>query len=593
MKQLIFSIIFVFACSSGIRAQGYDEINKVAASDRAQYDEFGKAVSISGNYAIIGAYAGDGDEGGMNILPGAGCAYIFERDANGNWIERQKLVASDRATIDLFGFEVSISGNYAIVGAYQEDEDSLANNTLSLAGSAYIFERDTNGYWVEKQKIVPSDRQTNDKFGYSVSISNNYAIIGALEEDDDVNGANFLSSAGSAYIFERNSTGSWIETQKIVASDRDSNDFFSRSVSISGDEIIVGAYGDGEDILGANSMPLAGSAYIFERDVGGTWIEKQKIVPLDRDTNDYFGFTVSISEGNAIVGAYKEEEDSIGLNNFFLAGSVYIFERDSTGNWNQQQKIVASDRATNDIFGWMVSIFKDKAIVAACYEAEDANGANSLPIAGSAYIFERDISGIWNQIRKIVASDRAGSDQFGWAVSISEDNAIVGANYESEDANGANTLLYSGSAYIFGDTCFIPIVTVPTISGCDSVLYMSNTYFTDTTVTSILTSMVNGCDSSIIQPIDVVDCTGLHETADSPSFRIYPNPNNGQFEIEIFEDFRNASIVIADAIGKVIHYKAIIEKQVIVELTSLKSGIYFVRINSEKGISTRRLIIKN
>ena len=96
--------------------------------------------------------------------------------------ETQKIVASDRGASDHFGNSVSISGDYAIVGSPDEDEDASGGNTLSNAGSAYIFKRDGTS-WVQQQKIVASDRGVNDYFGWSVSISGDYAIVAARDED--------------------------------------------------------------------------------------------------------------------------------------------------------------------------------------------------------------------------------------------------------------------------------------------------------------------------------------------------------------------------------------------------------------------------
>lgn len=152
--------------------------------------------------------------------------------------QMQKIIASDRASGDVFGFAVSVSGSYAIVGAQNEAEDPSGMNTLVYAGSAYIFEKDNNGHWVQTQKIVPSDRTSNDYFGGAVSISGNRAIIGAYEKN--AIGANSFSHAGAAYIFERDGNGIWNEVKKIVASDTGATDHFGYSVSISGDRAIIG-----------------------------------------------------------------------------------------------------------------------------------------------------------------------------------------------------------------------------------------------------------------------------------------------------------------------------------------------------------------
>ena len=147
---------------------------KIVASDREASDRFGYSVAKSGNYAIVGANGEDPDASG-NVRYNAGSAYIFER-TSGTWSQKQKIVASDRQADDQFGYSVAISGNYAIVGAYGEDHDASDDNPLEKAGSAYIFER-TNGSWSQKQKIVASDREADDQFGRSVAIDGNYAIV--------------------------------------------------------------------------------------------------------------------------------------------------------------------------------------------------------------------------------------------------------------------------------------------------------------------------------------------------------------------------------------------------------------------------------
>jgi hypothetical protein len=148
---------------------------KIQAGDKATSDYFGWSVSISGDYAIVGApYE---DTGGTTD---AGAAYIYKRDpSTGVWGSEQKIQASDKQQGDEFGFSVSISGDYAIVGAYLEDTGGTTN-----AGAAYIYKRDSStGVWGSEQKIQASDKQTQDQYGHSVSISNEYAIVGAPFED--------------------------------------------------------------------------------------------------------------------------------------------------------------------------------------------------------------------------------------------------------------------------------------------------------------------------------------------------------------------------------------------------------------------------
>jgi hypothetical protein len=417
--DVVYSAVDISGSNTAIRTVILDgEQAKIQASDKQASDFFGFSVSISedGNTAIVAASHDDTTSGYNN----AGGAYIFTRSGT-TWTQQAKIQASDGRSMEYFGWSIAISGdgNTAIVGAFG-------------ANSAYIFTRSGTS-WSEQQKI----QAASDFFGRSVSMSDdgNTAIVGAPYDDTGV------TNAGSAYIFTRSGT-TWTQQQKIQASDKQADDYFGTSVSISsdGNTAIVGAYG--ED-TGATS---AGAAYIFTWS-GTTWTQQQKIQASDKQASDFFGFSVSISEdGNtAIVGAYGE--DTGGSD----AGAAYIFTRSGT-SWSEQQKIQASDKQASDQFGRSVSISDDgnTAIVGAYLEDTGATEEDTgVTDAGSAYIFTRSGT-TWTQQRKIQASDKQAYDRFGWSVAISGDGetTIVGATHE--DTVGAPTgASDTGAAYIY------------------------------------------------------------------------------------------------------------------------------------------------
>jgi hypothetical protein len=352
-----------------------------------------------------------------NVSTGRGSDLLVTRSTT--WTQQQKIWASDREANDQFGASVSISsnGSTALVGARYEDAGDLND-----AGSAYIFTR-SSGIWSEQQKITASDKAANDIFGSAVAISGdgNTAIVGAYGDD---------TQTGSAYIFT-NSGGSWSEQQKITASDKATADYFGWSVAISsdGNTALVGAYAEDPD--GAYN---AGSAYIFTRS-GGSWSEQQKITASDKALDDAFGSAVAISsDGNtALVGAWKDD-----LN----AGAAYILTR-SGSSWSEQQKLTASDRASSDNFGRGVAISGDG--TTALVGAHADNGVAGIQ-SGSAYIFTYS-GGSWGQQTKLLASDAQVYDWFGYSVSLSSDGntAIVGAHNDDIDGAYDNT----GTAYIF------------------------------------------------------------------------------------------------------------------------------------------------
>ena len=251
---------------------------------------FGMSVSISGDYAIVGA-----------PNTGKGAAYIYKFDGI-NWVNEQKIVALDGAASDGFGCSVSISGNYVIVGANGDDDAGTSS------GSAYIFKFDGTT-WDQQQKLTASDAMDDDYFGSSVSISGDFVIVGAYRNDE------VWTNAGSAYIYKFDGT-TWGSEQKLTAPDKNHNDeWFGYSVSISGDLAIVGAIYD---------ESLKGSAYFYKFN-GTTWGGAQKLTATDGVAGDQFGCSVSISGDYAIVGAY---EDQVGDVN--KAGSAYIYKFDGT-----------------------------------------------------------------------------------------------------------------------------------------------------------------------------------------------------------------------------------------------------------------------
>ncbi len=441
---LLFPLSILFFITQ-VNAQNWAQTQKIVASDREVGDNFGGSVSINGHYALVGAYYEDENTVGTDSMESAGSVYIYEKSA-GSWNEVQKIVASDRALEDHFGYDVDHDGNYAIVGAYKESDDT----TMFEAGAAYVFERDTIlNEWIEVQKLTASDREEGNWFGFSVSLSGNYAVVGAYNEHDNEAGLDSLHEAGAAYIYERNGNGTWVEVQKIVGSDRQKQDFFGYDVAIEGDKIIVGAWSQDLDAQGNNPVLHAGAVYFFKRDsVLGTWNETQKIVASDRiNDSGGLGNAVSLSGSYLVAGASNGDYDALGNNFINGAGAAYVFEYNGS-LWIEIQKVVAWDRAYFDVFGFDVSISDNHFIVGAIQENEDEFGGNTLTGAGSAYLFKRDGNGTWNLTRKIVPSDREFGDRFGH-VSIDNHTILIGAETEREDEFGGNTLWYAGSAYLF------------------------------------------------------------------------------------------------------------------------------------------------
>lgn len=381
---------------------------KLTSPDATPNDWFGTSVALCGDTAVVGA---PNDTVGANSLQGS--AWVFSR-VGSSWIGAdQQLVASDGAAGDFDGFSVAISGDTAIVGAFNDTV------TSSQQGSAYIYVR-SGMNWIQQAQLTASDSALGDFFGTSVAIFGDTAIVGA--NGDDV-GAN--NNQGSAYIFVRTGT-TWTQQAKLTASDGAGSDFFGYAVAISGDTAIVGAYGDD---ISANTD--RGSAYIFVRS-GTTWTQQAKLTASDGAANDQFGYSVALDGNSAIVGAYS---DDVGANTD--QGSAYVFVRSGT-TWSQQAKLTASDGAASDQFGYSVAISGNTVLAGA---SADTVGSNSGQ--GSAYCFTRSGS-TWTQQAKLTASDGAASDGFGGSVALSGDTAMIGAPLDNQGINADQ-----GSVYVF------------------------------------------------------------------------------------------------------------------------------------------------
>jgi hypothetical protein len=441
---------------------------KLPASDAAQGDKFGVSVAIDGDRAIVGAYYNDV---GSNEQQGA--AYVFERGGGGLWIEKKELLEGD--AYDLFGISVGISEDWAIVGA-----PGVSTNGYG-SGWAYIFVR-SGGSWTKNADLQAETPAANESFGRSVAISGDRAIIGAYEADlargsayvfeRDADGAWTApqkivtpeggsisvaisgdraivgaplanSGRGVAYVFERNVGGTWDQAEVLSASDGSDDDKFGWSVAISGDRAIIGAHGDDS---------YRGSAYVFERDAGGAWTALQKLVAPDGEGSDFFGISVAISGDCAIIGAIGDDS---------LQGAAYVFERDAGGMWTPTQKLVAADGegggVLGDYFGQSVAVSGGTAMVGAYND--DVGASNQQ---GSVYVVElagmaQDVSATDGSLKsrvRVTWKDRSPNEQ---GFRVYRDGEPLGSQiapnvevYEDFDAEPGRTYQY-GVATIKND----------------------------------------------------------------------------------------------------------------------------------------------
>ncbi|MEM7659017.1 MAG: FG-GAP repeat protein [Bacteroidota bacterium] len=193
-----------------------------------------------------------------------------------DFAEIDKLVASDSEAGGNFGQAVAIETPWLLIGAPGETEDVIGANSLPQAGAAYFYRLDSiSGEWQEFQKVVPQDREDGDRFGSAVAIQDSMALISAIWEDDGLPGDTALGQAGAVYVFRLHPNGVWQQHQKLVPSDRKGYDYFGCALAMDGPYAVIGAYGRDPGGIGQAEAVTAGQAYVFERDSNGTWATKR------------------------------------------------------------------------------------------------------------------------------------------------------------------------------------------------------------------------------------------------------------------------------------------------------------------------------
>jgi hypothetical protein len=271
-KNTYIGAAYVFVRSGSV----WDQQAKLTASDGVSGDDFGWAVSVSGDTVVVGAY-------NKNNMTGA--AYVFIR-AGSTWNQQAKLTTDDGAANDAFGYSLSVAGDTAVVGAWRKND---------FSGAAYVFVR-SGASWVQQAKLAAHDGEINDLFGFAVSVHGEKAVVGAYGKNNNT---------GAVYVFGR-SGSAWTQQAKITASEGTGTDAFGWSVSLSDEIVAVGAAGKNNN---------TGAVYVFRRS-GTLWSRQAKLIASDGSMGDAFGWSVSMNRETVVAGAYSRNNKM---------GAAYVF----------------------------------------------------------------------------------------------------------------------------------------------------------------------------------------------------------------------------------------------------------------------------
>ena len=525
------------------------QTQKIVASDREMREHFGQHVQIYDDFAFVSAPM-EGvklEQGGST----SGAVYVYKIDAAGHWNETQKLVGSGNDYVDNFGSGIERSGNTLIIGAH-----SHKYNGAEYAGAAYIFDLDIYGNWIETQKLVASDYNAGAHFGIDVAISGAYVLVGSYAEKLDAQGKNPLREAGAAYIFKRDVSGRWIQQKKIVSPGRIQNGRFGLTVYLSGNNAAVGAVFEGSGTCGLQNVDKAGVVYMYEVNDRGEWNFIQKITHSNREANDSFGGEIILSAKDMFVSSLYKVVDGKQV-----AGTVYYYHKGENGLWCEKQKITSPEPLEKDYFGHSVAIYNDLLLI----------GGGWWNKIGTGYLFKRNDCGNWIFYRKINASGTDAQlddkDNFGGYVSLSKNHVIIGAD-DDDHAPNKNVATDAGSAFIFDLIDFDSIRLA-----CDADQ-------------AILTKFCSPCGTSTQQE-DTPDEVNPNNPSDrNAQFIISPNPNNGQFTIEVIGFMDGHYPVKIKKSYRTVKTLTLLEKTTNIDLGRDAKGVYFVKIITKEGVRT-------
>ena len=416
------------------------EVSRHVATHRDSMPYFGESVAQSDQYAVIGARFDVYDANGGNPLLGAGSVYVLEKDNNGNWQTDAKITPSDRHEYMYFGWDVATFGNYVVVGAPKAK--TTVNGQLTVTGVVYIYKK-VNGTWIFLQKLDASDKVANNGiggFGLAVAIQDSLLVAGHPNNQG-------LVLEGKVYTFELNQNGQFSEIGKFSSPNASDYMRFGADVALHNGQLLVGSAGDNMDLNGQNMVSSAGSAEVFNYTGQGNWNFVQRFVPTVRNSLTQFGSAVDIWNDQMIVGARGESVLNGAPNNYNFTGAAYIYEK-SNGSWSLSKKIMMPSIDSHDYLGWSVSIEQGKAAIGALFDEDGDVNSSALSFSGTVLYYKKD-NGSWILNQTLLASDRDSGDYFGCALDLHNGELLVGAYGQKEDANGSNYRSKAGMVYHF------------------------------------------------------------------------------------------------------------------------------------------------
>lgn len=412
-------------------AQDYAEILKVTASKRELAGYFGRSVAMYEDYAVIGSPNENYHLSETGSINNAGAVYVFKRQETGSWKEVQKLLPSIQQKGAKFGTQLAIHDNYICITAPEQNTITTTNDTILKTGALFVFKLNKEDKWEETQVIHPKAQAYCLAGKGEIFIDSGTLAVGIPHHDTVALDQLSIYNSGIVYMYELSDENLWVQSQKIIPSTLEDHGFFGNHLVISGNTLMASA--KHETHPSRDRSPISyqgeGTVYVFEKNNNGIWEEKQKIWSSDYMNKTKFGNSLSLEEDILVVGKYLSE-------------SAYIFIKNKNGAWEEKQKIQATDMHHAGYFGSSVLIEDETIYVGAKQQFRDID----QQYRGAVYVFKMGELDLWEQKQKLYPSTPS---VIGDKMAVANNVLLLGDYYNYLDVAEKDSIRLAGAAHFF------------------------------------------------------------------------------------------------------------------------------------------------
>lgn len=390
-------------------------------------DRFGTSVGVDGDDIAIGSWLADEGE-----LRDAGSVTVFEVAPDGTVIERQRLMARDPEPVANFGYSVDLDGDILAVGALSET-GMVDGAPVPETGAVHVFERaSSNQPWMPTARLVADDGATGDGFGYSLEVDAEAGVIVVGAHTDDVEvGDGLVTNAGSAYLFERASSGGWTQTAKLVDPAARPGDRAAHDVAISDRWVVVGHHLD--DQVGERTVSNAGGALLYERTSDGI-VGPLEVTGSMARPRDRAGIAVDVDGDLLVMSSWSQQPGD--------RSALWIFGYGRDG-WREHARIDVTDPSPDGTeFGRHLVVDDGVIVVGAAGDGVGVPGGGAMHVFGAP-------DGTWRRVAHLAPDGVTEGAQAGISVGLGDRWAVMGAERSAVGArNGGGACVVSRSALV-------------------------------------------------------------------------------------------------------------------------------------------------